>query len=81
MGVIYKTIRNLDSAFYYFDGSAYYYSRAGNLLEEAGAYDAMANVLTINGETERALPIVRDKVIPAMEKYNAYEEIIDPYLF
>lgn len=81
IGVIYKNIRSLDSAFYYFDGSAYYYSRAGNRLEEAGAYDAIANVLKINGETERALPIVRDKVIPAMEKYNAYEDIIDPYLF
>ncbi len=80
-GVIYKNIRNLDSAFYFFDGAAYYYSRAGNRLEEAGAWDAMANVLIINGETERALPIVRDKVIPAMEKYNAYNEIIAPYLF
>lgn len=81
IGVIYKSIRTLDSAFYYFDGAAYYYSMAGEKSEEAGAYDAMANVLTINGETERALPIVRDKVIPVLEKYNAYEEIIDPYLF
>ncbi|MBL0068160.1 MAG: CHAT domain-containing protein [Chitinophagaceae bacterium] len=81
VGVIYKNIRTLDSAYYYFDGAAYYYSMAGEKLDEAGAYDAMAMVLNINGEMERALPIIKDKVIPLMEKYNAYEDIIDAYLF
>ncbi|HQZ76307.1 MAG TPA: hypothetical protein PLO70_17445, partial [Chitinophagaceae bacterium] len=81
IGVIYKNIRTLDSAYYYFDGAAYYYSLAGDKINEAGAYDAMARVYFINDETEKAFPIIKDKVIPLMEKYNAYEDIIDAYLF
>ena len=81
IGVIYKNIRTLDSAYYYFDGATHYYSLAGDKLNEAGACDAMARVFYINDETEKAFPIIKEKVIPIMEKYNAYEDIIDAYLF
>lgn len=81
IGVIYKTIRMMDSAYYYMGGSAYYYSQAGDKLNEAAGHQGMADVLDINDEREKAIPIIKNNVLPVVQQYNAHAAIIDVYSF
>lgn len=81
IGSIYRTIRSLDSAYYYEEGAAYYYRLAGDAENEANSYYGMAVVLNVNTETARALPLIQQKVWPlALASHNG-AALLDASIF